>query len=114
MRRIRIGAGLTWVEEQLRALGETAERLGITVVLVKGAAAGQVYPAPWMRPFGDIDLLAGPGETQRLFEALLAAGYAQAAGTEGMRGWHLAAGSPAGSARASGGQRQPPASGDEG
>jgi len=104
LRRIRIGAGLTWVEQQLRALGETALELGITVVLVKGAAAGQVYPAPWMRPFGDIDLLAGPGETQRLFEALLAAGYEQEAGTEGMRGWHLPPLVPPGG-RATGGTR---------
>jgi len=88
-RRLRIAIGQTLVDQQLKALGATAQELGIPVVLVKGAAAGMAYPEPWMRPFGDIDLLTGESDTQRLFETLVAQGYTQAAGTEGMRAWHL-------------------------
>ena len=87
--RLMIAVRQTLVDQQLKALSATAQELGIPVVLVKGAAAGMAYPEPWMRPFGDIDLLTGKSDTQRLFEALLAQGYTQAAGTEGMRAWHL-------------------------
>jgi hypothetical protein len=91
IRQSRLGVAWTQtlVDQQLKALGVTAQELGISAVLVKGAAAGIAYPEPWMRPFGDIDLLVGKEDAKRFYETLVAKGYTQAAGTEGSRHWHL-------------------------
>jgi hypothetical protein len=94
--RLHVAVGQILVDQQLAALGELARQLEIPVVLVKGAAAAQAYPAPWMHPFGDIDVLVDAGEITRFYEALRATGYAQAPGTEGMRAWHLPPLIPAG------------------
>jgi len=76
-------------DRQLQGLGETANRLGIPVVLVKGAAAAAAYPEPWMRPHGDIDLLVDPSDAARLLDALKAQGYTYAESAEGHRAWHF-------------------------
>ena len=76
-------------DRQLQALGATAQQLGIPVVLVKGAAAAAAYPEPWMRPYGDIDLLVDPSDAARLLEALKAQGYSYAESAEGHRAWHF-------------------------
>jgi hypothetical protein len=89
--RMLVAVGQTLVDQQLKALGETARTLGITVILVKGAAAAAAYPEPWMRPYGDIDLLVDEADAAGLLEALKGQGYTYAESTEGQRAWHFPA-----------------------
>ncbi len=94
-RRRLVAVGQILADEQLKALGATAVGLGIPVVLVKGAAAAAAYPAPWMRPYGDIDVLVDESDGPCFMEAARGLGYDQAAGTEGMRAWHYPRMAPA-------------------
>jgi hypothetical protein len=87
--RMLVAVGQAITDQQLRALGETAQRLGIALVLVKGAAAAAAYPEPWMRPYGDIDLLVDADDAAPLLEALKAQGYSYAESAEGHRAWHF-------------------------
>jgi len=63
-------------------LGELAELLsachaaGLTVMPLKGALlATQFYPAPGLRPMGDLDVLARPADEPRLLAVLEQLGY---------------------------------------
>jgi hypothetical protein len=87
--RMLVAVGQAITDQQLRALGETAQQLDIALVLVKGAAAAAAYPEPWMRPYGDIDLLVDEANAPRLLETLRAQGYTYAESAEGHRAWHF-------------------------
>ena len=87
--RVLVAVGQTVADQQLKALGETAQRLDIPLVLVKGAAAAAAYPEPWMRPHGDIDLLVDEADASVLLQALKSQGYRYAESAEGHRAWHF-------------------------
>lgn len=87
--RYREQAPQTLAERQLCALGELAHALDIPLVLVKGAAIAQVYPAPWMRAYNDIDLLVAEENLTDFLPALTDLGYTWAEALSGQRGWHL-------------------------
>jgi hypothetical protein len=58
------------------ALAARLERDGLLPVLLKGLAyATWLYPEPWTRPAGDVDLLLRPDEAARAERLLLADGY---------------------------------------
>ncbi|MCU0522300.1 MAG: nucleotidyltransferase family protein [Anaerolineae bacterium] len=87
--RLTVAASQALTNQQLRALGETAQSLSMPVVLVKGAAAAEAYPAPWMRPYGDIDLLVDEADAAALLIELRKRGYSDAKGIPGTRHEHL-------------------------
>ena len=63
----------TWFKV-MQAQEEVLELLageGISVAVLKGAAAGMYYPEPERRCMGDIDLIVGPGEYNRAYDALV-------------------------------------------
>lgn len=65
--------------EVMQAQGEVLELLasgGISVAVLKGAAAGMYYPEPERRCMGDIDLIVGPDEFVRALEVLTDRGWA--------------------------------------
>lgn len=86
--RMIVAVRQTLADQQLRALGATADRLGIPLVLVKGAAAAAAYPEPWMRPYGDIDLLIDEADIRRFLASLTAQGYAPTRWAEGRQTRH--------------------------
>lgn len=60
-----------------RQLAETVSHLrdhGIEPILAKGWALGRLYPEPGLRPYGDLDLLVFPHQTQKARTALTAPG----------------------------------------
>lgn len=87
--RMAVAAQQALTHQQLRTLGEIAQHLAIPVVLVKGAAAAEAYPEPWMRPYGDIDLLIDEVNASPYLKALRDNGYQDVAGTPGTRHEHL-------------------------
>ncbi len=87
--RMAVAAQQALTHQQLRRLGEIAQHLAIPVVLVKGAAAAEAYPEPWMRPYGDIDLLIDEVNASPYLKALRDNGYQDVAGTPGTRHEHL-------------------------
>jgi hypothetical protein len=93
--RLAVAASQTVANLQLTTLGDIAQRLSIPVVLVKGAAAAEAYPEPWMRPYGDIDLLVSSSDASRLLIGLRAHGYTEAHGLPGTRHEHLPPMAPA-------------------
>ena len=50
---------------------------GISYVILKGAAAAMLYPAPLRRAMGDIDFLVPPAQFEQTQKLLLANGYEQ-------------------------------------
>ncbi len=72
--RMTVAIGQVLADRQLKALGEIAQELDIPIVLVKGAAAAEAYPEPWMRPYGDIDLLIAEADGGRLLDSAQAPG----------------------------------------
>ena len=67
-----------WRAAELATLLEAWRAAGVEALVIKGAAlARQVYPEPWLRPHGDVDLLVEHASLPRLTQALLALGYAQ-------------------------------------
>lgn len=48
---------------------------GIKAVILKGAAAGMLYPDPALRSYGDIDFMVSPDNLKKARSALLAAGF---------------------------------------
>ncbi len=76
-------------EQQLCALGRLAQTLDIPLVLVKGAAIAQAYPAPWMRAYNDIDLLIAEEHLTEFLPAVAGLGYTWTEASPGQRGWHL-------------------------
>jgi hypothetical protein len=88
-RRREVTAGQLLMHEQLEAIGAIATECNIPVILVKGAAAAEAYPAAWMRPYGDIDLLVTEDDGSRLFRALKQHGYNQIESALGNRHVHL-------------------------
>ncbi len=65
------------LEETLRAFAE--QRLDI-LVLKGPPLARRLYSDPALRPIGDLDLLARPGDLQRVCSALISLGYRAASG----------------------------------
>lgn len=51
------------------------EAKGIPTVILKGAAAGMLYPDPGLRSYGDIDFMVSPADFKRARAALVAAGF---------------------------------------
>lgn len=63
----------TWFKV-MQAQEEVLELLageGVSVAVLKGAAAGMYYPEPERRCMGDIDLIVGPGEYDWAYDALV-------------------------------------------
>lgn len=59
-------------------LGDDLSRLGGTIdlLLLKGAALGHtVYPEPWLRSSGDVDILVHPTDADEGYRALKSMGY---------------------------------------
>ena len=57
--------------EALRVLEEAQ----IPAVVIKGTASGKDYPIPYLRRYGDIDILVHPENYQRAIEALMQGGF---------------------------------------
>lgn len=87
--QLAVAVSQTIIDQQLIALGQIAQKLGIVVVLVKGAAAAAAYPEPWMRPYADIDLLIHEADASQYLRALRDNGYQDAEVTPGTRHEHL-------------------------
>jgi hypothetical protein len=60
-------------ERRITAAVGALRSAGIEPVLAKGWAAARLYPAPGLRPYGDVDLWVGPGQLARAAAALRAA-----------------------------------------
>ncbi|MEP6942065.1 MAG: nucleotidyltransferase family protein [Betaproteobacteria bacterium] len=57
---------------------DVCDRLGVPVTLLKGISiSDQFYPAPYLRPMGDVDVLVAAAERSRVEAALIALGYRQ-------------------------------------
>ena len=75
--RLRQRALIRVQEETIARLLDVAGRLGVEVMLLKGAALRrQVYPDPEMRVMRDIDVLTPEADGRRLYDALVDAGFA--------------------------------------
>ena len=70
-RRALFGHLLNVQDEMLSVL----EAKGIPTVILKGAAAGMLYPDPGLRSYGDIDFMVPPADFERARAALVAAGF---------------------------------------
>ena len=70
-RRALFGHLLNVQDEMLSVL----EAKGIPTVILKGAAAGMLYPDPGLRSYGDIDFMVSPADFKRARAALVAAGF---------------------------------------
>ena len=70
-RRALFGHLLNVQDEMLSVL----EAEGIPTVILKGAAAGMLYPDPGLRSYGDIDFMVSPVDFKRARAALVAAGF---------------------------------------
>ena len=70
-RRALFGHLLDVQDEMLSVL----EAKGIPTVILKGAAAGMLYPDPGLRSYGDIDFMVSPADFRRARAALVAAGF---------------------------------------
>jgi hypothetical protein len=67
-----------WTAAELAALLDAVRVAGVETMVFKGAAlARQVYPEPWLRPYGDIDLLVPYASLPRVTRTLLTLGYAR-------------------------------------
>ncbi len=72
--QVRQGARTDAADELLDA----CQRLGVTVTLLKGISiSDQFYPAPHLRPMGDVDVLVGAQDRARVEAALVSLGYWQ-------------------------------------
>ena len=66
-------------ERELRRLLERLAAAGVNALLLKGAGlAYTVYPAPHLRPRGDVDLLIARADLEAADRALLAGGWLRA------------------------------------
>lgn len=66
---------------------QASATLGIPVTLLKGMSlAERLYPAAYLRPMADVDLLVAPSHRDRLQNALLARGYVAAFGAQAAAG----------------------------
>ncbi len=64
------------VDRLLRQASDPLERAGIPFLLLKGTCFRHtLYPAPWMRPMADVDLLVGRADLGRSARALEDAGF---------------------------------------
>ena len=70
-RRALFGHLLNVQDEMLSVL----EAKGIPTVILKGAAAGMLYPDLGLRSYGDIDFMVSPADFKRARAALVAAGF---------------------------------------
>ena len=69
-RRVLFGHLLSVQDGTLHVLADA----GIKAVILKGAAAGMLYPDPALRSYGDIDFMVSPDNLGKARSALLAAG----------------------------------------
>ena len=53
------------------------QRNAIPVVVIKGTAAGIYYPKPYLRTYGDIDLMVQPVNYRKAVQALRSGGWVQ-------------------------------------
>jgi hypothetical protein len=83
----RLTAEQSLVSAQLEQLAELAKRAAIPVVVVKGPVVAQRYPSPYLRPYGDLDLLVPPESVNSFYARLQAAGYLPM--VAGDRAFHL-------------------------
>ena len=70
-RRALIGHLLDVQDATLAALAQA----GADAVILKGSAAGMLYPDPALRAYGDIDVMVLPAQLEHAHAALVAAGY---------------------------------------
>ena len=70
-RRVLFAHLLNVQDEMLSVLSAA----GIKVAILKGAAAGMLYPDPALRSYGDIDFMVAPDDLGKARSALLAAGF---------------------------------------
>ena len=70
-RRVLFAHLLNVQDETLRVLADA----DIKAVILKGAAAGILYPDPALRSYGDIDCMVSPDDLGKARSALLAAGF---------------------------------------
>lgn len=70
-RRVLFAHLLNVQDETLRVLADA----GIKAVILKGAAAGMLYPDPALRSYGDIDCMVAPYDLGKARSVLLAAGF---------------------------------------
>ena len=70
-RRVLFAHLLNVQDETLRVLTDA----GVKAVILKGAAAGMLYPDPALRSYGDIDCMVSPDDLGKARSVLLAAGF---------------------------------------
>lgn len=70
-RRVLFAHLLNVQDKTLRVLTDA----GVKAVILKGAAAGMLYPDPALRSYGDIDCMVAPDDLGKARSALLAAGF---------------------------------------
>lgn len=70
-RRVLFAHLLNVQDETLRVLADA----DIKAVILKGAAAGMLYPDPALRSYGDIDCMVSPDDLGKARSVLLAAGF---------------------------------------
>lgn len=58
------------LEAVLSGVGSRLRAHGVEGALAKGWGVGRLYPAPGLRPYGDLDLLVRPGELDRVRQIL--------------------------------------------
>ncbi len=87
----RTAARQALAARQFEALSAAAAALDLPIIVVKGAPVAQIYPAPWMRPYTDIDLLVSEKGAIALLETLRSQGYRMISETLGDRGYHMPA-----------------------
>jgi len=79
-----IAEDMARAHELARVLAECRRRLEQPPVVIKGQAlAHTLYPHPWQRPRGDVDVMIDAGALQPLSRALEQMGYTRAPAVEG-------------------------------
>ena len=72
LKRRVLFAHLLNVQDEVLGVLDSA---GIKAVILKGAAAGMLYPDPALRSYGDIDFMVSPDNLKKARSVLLAAGF---------------------------------------
>jgi hypothetical protein len=68
--RLEYAAQAIQYEEQLLNIFRTLTSLGIRAILLKGWSVARFYPAPGLRPLGDVDLLVADSERSLTHQAI--------------------------------------------
>lgn len=75
--KYQITAEYVWMINEQTEVLKTLHSASIPVAVIKGTAAGMYYPNPYLRTYGDIDLLVSPENYQRAISILSQNGYKQ-------------------------------------